>query len=68
MLLISAYMFYKSNFNFRFQYNQEKRMAEKVNSFLDFPEVIYMDRYVNTSNHNAYRIKTVRTDSYILQE
>ena len=40
----------------RFQYNQERGMAEKINNFLDFPEVIYMDRYLEV-NKNVTRSK-----------
>lgn len=40
----------------RFQYNQEKGMAEKINNFLDFPLVIYMDRYLEV-NKNMTRSK-----------
>lgn len=41
----------------RFQYNQQRKMAEKINNFLDFPYVIYMDRYleVNKSITRAKR-------------
>jgi ubiquitin carboxyl-terminal hydrolase 25/28 len=30
----------------RFQFNTERRHAEKIHNRLDFPEVLYMDRYV----------------------
>lgn len=30
----------------RFQYNMEKKTAEKIHNRLDFPEQIFMDRYV----------------------
>jgi len=40
----------------RFQYNQERGMAEKINNFLDFPDVIFMDRYLE-ANKNITRSK-----------
>jgi len=33
----------------RFQFNQAKGMAEKINNYLDFPDVIYMDRYLEAN-------------------
>ena len=40
----------------RFQFNTERGVAEKVNNFLDFPDVIYMDRYLEV-NKNITRSK-----------
>ena len=33
----------------RFHYNTERKAAEKIHNRLDFPEVIYMDRYMKTN-------------------
>jgi ubiquitin carboxyl-terminal hydrolase 25/28 len=33
----------------RFQFNQERRLAEKVHNRLDFPDVLYMDRYLEVN-------------------
>ena len=41
---------------FRFHYNTEKKVAEKIHSRLDFPESIYMDRYMR-SNKSVTRAK-----------
>ena len=40
----------------RFQFNQSKGVAEKINNFLDFPDVIYMDRYLE-ANKSITRAK-----------
>jgi len=40
----------------RFHYNTEKKVAEKIHSRLDFPESIYMDRYMR-SNKSVTRAK-----------
>jgi len=49
----------------RFQYNQQKRMAEKVNNFLDFPRTIYMDRYME---HNQEYTRAKREQVKKLKE
>ena len=40
----------------RFQFNTNRGVAEKVNNFLDFPDVLYMDRYLEV-NKNITRSK-----------
>ena len=35
----------------RFQFNQQRDTAEKINNFLEFPETIYMDRYLEENNN-----------------
>ena len=35
----------------RFQFNQERGMAEKIHNRLDFPETLYMDRYMAGNKH-----------------
>lgn len=40
----------------RFQFNQERRLAEKIHNRLDFPEMLYMDRYM-VANKNVTRDK-----------
>ena len=40
----------------RFQFNQQRGFAEKINNILEFPETIYMDRYLE-ENKNITRSK-----------
>uniref|UniRef100_A0A0K2V7C5 Ubiquitin specific peptidase 25 [Ovis aries] n=1 Tax=Lepeophtheirus salmonis TaxID=72036 RepID=A0A0K2V7C5_LEPSM len=49
----------------RFQFNQERKLAEKIHNKLEFPEKIYMDRYM-ASNKNITRHK--REQTRILKE
>jgi len=35
----------------RFQFNQQRGTAEKINNILEFPETIYMDRYLEENNN-----------------
>lgn len=49
----------------RFKFNQQRCVAEKVNNFLDFPETIYLDRYLEV-NKNITRSKREEVKS--LQE
>ena len=40
----------------RFQFNQQRGFAEKINNILEFPETIFMDRYLE-ENKNITRSK-----------
>ena len=40
----------------RFQFNQERRHAEKIHNRFEFPEKLFMDRYV-VANKDATRVK-----------
>ena len=35
--------------NFSLQYNTERRLAEKIHNRIEFPDTIYMDRYMSTN-------------------
>ena len=46
--LVSPVLFFELS---RFQFNQQRDTAEKINNFLEFPETIYIDRYLEENNN-----------------
>lgn len=48
----------------RFKFNPQRQVAEKIHNRLEFPEVLYMDRYMS-ENKNTTRVKREEVGSSV---